>query len=534
MTDSFIARNASEALPALLEGVLDYGADVNSRAGLTKELLHVQVVLTGPCDREVLTPGRKALLPAQIAETMWLLAGRNDIAWLKHYLPRAPEFSDDGVTWRGAYGPRLRAWDTTVEDDYPGFIDQLRVLWEMLRKDPGTRRAVASIYDPRLDLATDSKDIPCNTQLHFIRGHDGALDLRVSIRSNDLMWGWSGINAFAWSAVLEIMAHLANMEPGLLVFNQGSLHLYERSWEKAKSIVDTRNLEVGLPEEALAMSAPRFELPASMADVRFRYDNFFGGLISDWFKVEELIRLGEPGVTEDIAAFPEPMLRSWLWVLYAWNGGEVHDSIRGTRLHAGLEASPGYRGVRPKVTVQSSPESDFAKYVGDLHERKDKAYGDSWKRRGEQVGILANIARKVDRLGTTDDDETALDTSIDLLVYLLKYDFWLAKDDRPEPVKVREALRILDRQDTARYVNMARIAMLRESFDRLLQTLGGEGQKAKIVHSMILAANADARFLWEERQRALTKEQLWKDGNATRSWNPEYSLETAVVKALES
>jgi hypothetical protein len=33
-----------------------------------------------------------------------------------------------------------------------------------------------------------------------------------------------------------------------------------------------------------------------------------------------------------------------------------------------------------------------------LHEVKDAAHKDSWRRRGELVGIFANIARKYDRL----------------------------------------------------------------------------------------------------------------------------------------
>ena len=56
---------------------------------------------------------------------------------------------------------------------------------------------------------------------------------------------------------------------------------------------------------------------------------------------------------------------------------------------------------------------------------KHKSYGDSWKKRGETLGILANIARKVDRLGSTDQYETAMDTAVDLLVYLVKYQLFL-------------------------------------------------------------------------------------------------------------
>lgn len=62
-----------------------------------------------------------------------------------------------------------------------------------------------------------------------------------------------------------------------------------------------------------------------------------------------------------------------------------------------------------------------------LHHGKNAAYRDAWKKRGELISILANIARKVDRLeyvvdgGPTTVDEPVWDTAVDLLVYALKY-----------------------------------------------------------------------------------------------------------------
>jgi hypothetical protein len=70
-----------------------------------------------------------------------------------------------------------------------------------------------------------------------------------------------------------------------------------------------------------------------------------------------------------------------------------------------------------------------------LHRAKDAAYGNAWKRRGEVISILCNIARKVDRLesslGGAPDirGEARLDTVVDLLVYCLKYETFLADID---------------------------------------------------------------------------------------------------------
>ena len=82
-----------------------------------------------------------------------------------------------------------------------------------------------------------------------------------------------------------------------------------------------------------------------------------------------------------------------------------------------------------------TPDAEFRDAVRRLHRAKDAAYRDAWKRRGEVMSILANIARKVDRLEYGLDgapataDEPWVDTAVDLLVYCLKYQAYLADLD---------------------------------------------------------------------------------------------------------
>jgi hypothetical protein len=79
--------------------------------------------------------------------------------------------------------------------------------------------------------------------------------------------------------------------------------------------------------------------------------------------------------------------------------------------------------------------SSFREAAQNLHRGKSAAYRDAWKRRGEQISIIANIARKVDRLDAVADgapptlDESILDTAVDLFVYVLKYKTFLADQD---------------------------------------------------------------------------------------------------------
>jgi hypothetical protein len=85
--------------------------------------------------------------------------------------------------------------------------------------------------------------------------------------------------------------------------------------------------------------------------------------------------------------------------------------------------------------VTSSEAEALKDAIRRLHRTKDAAYGDAWKKRGEVMSIMANIARKADRLeyatagAPASHDESLFDTAVDLLVYSLKYQTYLADQD---------------------------------------------------------------------------------------------------------
>lgn len=80
---------------------------------------------------------------------------------------------------------------------------------------------------------------------------------------------------------------------------------------------------------------------------------------------------------------------------------------------------------------------DLAETLGRLHVHKDADYGDAWRRRGEVLGIFANLARKYDRLQQAFADsepgraEPLADNVADLVVYGCKYLTWIA-EGRPD------------------------------------------------------------------------------------------------------
>jgi hypothetical protein len=85
--------------------------------------------------------------------------------------------------------------------------------------------------------------------------------------------------------------------------------------------------------------------------------------------------------------------------------------------------------------VTTLDDDEFKDAIRQLHRVKDAAYRDAWKKRGEVMSIMANLARKVDRLeyvtsgAPTTADESVMDTAVDLLVYSLKYQAYLADQD---------------------------------------------------------------------------------------------------------
>ena len=190
----------------------------------------VVIELTNPRHRVLSVVGRYNSLPSQCSETLWVLAGRDDIGWLSKYLPRAKDFSDDGKTWRAAYGPRLRGSGGVGTIFNKAFrSDQLAYVVNELRRSPDSRRAIISLHEPANDNTvlhkTGTLDFPCTGYLSFMPRGD-RLDLLVTIRSNDLIWGWSGINVFEFTVLHELVAVLTGKRLGVYTQVSNSLHIY--------------------------------------------------------------------------------------------------------------------------------------------------------------------------------------------------------------------------------------------------------------------------------------------------------------------
>lgn len=210
--------SADAALHLALEHIEKWGTHRTSRGMVTKEVRGPSITTyTHPRHRVVFSPVRNANPFFHIIDAIWLLSGSNRVELPCAFLPSLARYSDNGLTFHGAYGHRLR--------HLFGF-DQIEATVQLLEHKPDTRQAVMSIWHPMHDLNVPTKDVPCNDMLMF-NLRNGQLDMTVCCRSNDAVWGAYGANVVQFSVLLEYMAARVGVRMGQYVQVSNSLHFYE-------------------------------------------------------------------------------------------------------------------------------------------------------------------------------------------------------------------------------------------------------------------------------------------------------------------
>ncbi len=259
--------DALETALAFLQPKKASGVEDASRNGPVWRCKYPVMTAWDPSASSVsLNPVRDANPFFHLFEACWMLAGRNDVAFVKRFNQRMDQFSDDGDLLHGAYGYRWREWF--------GF-DQLKELAALLRRDPATRRAVLTMWSPDGDVTPEpmrfgnfvggltGKDIPCNTQAYF-RIVDGALDMTLTARSNDAVWGAYGANIVHFGMLHSWMAWACGTKLGTLYQMSNDLHTYrqrpdvEALYQHYANGVDPWERPDALPPEPALCSVSEF------------------------------------------------------------------------------------------------------------------------------------------------------------------------------------------------------------------------------------------------------------------------------------
>jgi thymidylate synthase len=205
--------------------------------------------------------GRKFGLTYLAAELLWYLSANNRTEWISKYSSFWSNISDDGKTANSAYGARLFA-------PHPAIADRRFVQWdyivEELTRDPDSRRAVMHLRTPG-DSIDAKLDVPCTLALQFFI-REGKLHQVVHMRSSDVIFGIA-YDVPAFTMFQEILANELNVGIGTYTHVSNSLHIYERHFKLAESILEPENVESS-KSWARALCDNRRITESSLDDIR--------------------------------------------------------------------------------------------------------------------------------------------------------------------------------------------------------------------------------------------------------------------------
>ena len=182
---------------------------------------------THPRERVIFNPRRDANPVFHLMEAIWMLAGRDDSAWLEQFNARYKDYADLGIV-HGAYGHRWRRGFSPFT--FFG-LDQLPQIVACLKRDPASRQAVLQMWDyGHGDLTGTWRDRPCNTHVYFDLRPDASgvrrLNMTVCCRSNDMLWGAYGANVVHFSILQEVLAAELGVDVGAYRQMSNNFHVY--------------------------------------------------------------------------------------------------------------------------------------------------------------------------------------------------------------------------------------------------------------------------------------------------------------------
>lgn len=211
---------AYDADSALRSGVL-FLADT----GLVSESRNGPVLRApGPVITEYMLPRRRVVFDPlrdanpvfHLMESLWMIAGRRDVAPLLEYNSTFDQFAEEDGNQHGAYGYRWRR--------HFGF-DQLESAILQLRENPLSRQVVLQMWSAEDDMNVIKRDRPCNTTIYFDFVND-ALNMTVCCRSNDMVLGAYGANVVHMSILHELVASGSKLKLGSYYQFSNNFHAY--------------------------------------------------------------------------------------------------------------------------------------------------------------------------------------------------------------------------------------------------------------------------------------------------------------------
>lgn len=210
--------NGQEAYARVVDFVLQSGHKRAPRGIPTRDAGVVMVILDDVHNALPLGTGRKISCRVAAAEAVQLIGGYSDPSLLPASFDAYREASG---RFHGAYGERIG--------------QQLPYVVEKLDRDPATRQAIITLWDPFKDNIPEKKDYPCTVMMAFSVDEVGRLVMDTVMRSNDV-WLGTPYDWFQFTQLQQTVAALLKRTPGEYRHTALSLHLYERDFDKIANL----------------------------------------------------------------------------------------------------------------------------------------------------------------------------------------------------------------------------------------------------------------------------------------------------------
>lgn len=215
----WIFNNADSAFDYYKSQILNKGIDFDN----TKALFNVGFTIENPMDNHISCEQRSWKHNYAEAEWQWYLTGDPHVQRLGKIYGKIPDI------WK-----RMANEEGYVNSNY-GYQwqrnNQLDNVIAMLKANPKTRQATVSIYDGKeIDNGTYQYDTPCTYAIQFTI-LDNKLNMCVTMRSNDLWYGFCN-DQYCFSMLQQLVADKLAISVGTYFHFAHNLHLYNNIIEK--------------------------------------------------------------------------------------------------------------------------------------------------------------------------------------------------------------------------------------------------------------------------------------------------------------
>ncbi|AGI12015.1 putative thymidylate synthase [Bacillus phage BPS10C] len=223
---------------AMFKDVLMHGERRGDRTG-TGTISLFNVNHTFDCSNKFpVVTNKKVPLRVVFEELMWFLNGSTDLKWLldrnvhiwdadayRDYQEKGGELSFDefihmaelyGYDLGNIYGKHWTDWNGE------GF-NQIEWVINEIKTNPESRRLYISAWHP---TAFKNAALPCcHVSFQFYVSNKDTLNLKFSMRSNDLFLGYA-FNVSSYGYLLFLVAAMTGLKVGSLTYDAGDAHIY--------------------------------------------------------------------------------------------------------------------------------------------------------------------------------------------------------------------------------------------------------------------------------------------------------------------